>query len=390
MQPGHQQESTGGRKGLISVGRFESSLRTETPVCQMLIPSPEAHVRPRSRSFIQLGDCGWLFESAGTGTNLNSSEFNAHLPRETAPAELSLGEEEKDLTFNSQHSGTSKVTLRSILNVMIPAETEPCPKASFEKPEPEPSPAEIVAPDWPIAPVSAVTRLDPTMRSSPTRLGEQLKSLMQSFPVWQRATIVLPARKIRLAELVVAQPVMLVGCPGCELIVVRGPVAVKARNVEFSECAFVLGGTRAKNEPAIRLFEVCNEAELRLSDCMFKSGLGDEGFDIATRKIGGRNEVCINICSETDGNKAGTVRATACSFVNFFTHIVAGENSQMQAENCGFFKSSNSGILAINPAVLCVSGSNFEDCGESALEVRWVRAAMRSTVPGTVVISISS
>ncbi len=152
----------------------------------------------------------------------------------------------------------------------------------------------------------------------------------------------------------VARPVTLIGCSGTALTVSRGSISVLSQ-LRFIETSLAYACTEAAPKP---LFEVWNSGELILSDCTIKSS--------------SPAAVCVFVCPLVDSAKGGCVRATACSFSGFFTHVMCGKESQLAAENCSFRESSNSSICAMSPQRVSVVGSSFESAGRSAVEVRLV------------------
>eukprot|EP00826_Nyctotherus_ovalis_P062960 TRINITY_DN9192_c0_g2_i2.p1 TRINITY_DN9192_c0_g2~~TRINITY_DN9192_c0_g2_i2.p1 ORF type:complete len:289 (+),score=33.23 TRINITY_DN9192_c0_g2_i2:138-1004(+) len=174
-------------------------------------------------------------------------------------------------------------------------------------------------------------------------------------------TVVLPKMSFEVDELTLTSDLSFVGSPGTQLTVTKGPIAIKAGTVMFKECVILLDGNEeAQENTPRRLFEVWNNAQLHLVDCLLK----------IDSKIETRSEICVYIHSQSYGEVGGLLRATSCSMINFFSQIIAGNNSQVHIDNCGFSRSSNSSILAINPLSLFVKNSNFDDVDASGVEVR--------------------
>lgn len=161
------------------------------------------------------------------------------------------------------------------------------------------------------------------------------------------------------------------------------------------ECTIVLkipAEVSSVSIPPRSLFMVGNDTRLELLDCNLKAeyAVGHPHYVAASENRSSQvlsDDLGIQIAhfiegeegkdqgekSEGKPSQPGTVSLVACSFTNFFTHLMAGRNSSVRMERCGFFRCKGSAVIAENPINMRIEESIFEDCNEAGIEVRWKR-----------------
>lgn len=165
--------------------------------------------------------------------------------------------------------------------------------------------------------------------------------------------ITLTSGTITLEGLIITKSVILKGSPGSSIILNKDPIIIKkGASLEISATTFISNTSKP-------IFEVKSEAQLSLIDCA------------TTIDPTLTTSVCVHISSETTG-RSGSVKIASSSFNGFFTHLICGQGGSVSIENSSFTSSINASILAINPINLTIKGSEFKDCGESCIEVRYV------------------
>eukprot|EP00826_Nyctotherus_ovalis_P055502 TRINITY_DN7371_c0_g1_i8.p3 TRINITY_DN7371_c0_g1~~TRINITY_DN7371_c0_g1_i8.p3 ORF type:complete len:253 (+),score=73.39 TRINITY_DN7371_c0_g1_i8:317-1075(+) len=206
--------------------------------------------------------------------------------------------------------------------------------------------------------------------------GEKLKSFLLSQPV-PNVTIMLPKETLEVDELIIEKNVTFVGSPEAKIKVTKGSIHVKGGTVTFRECEVILARCSDPNAPKEvmrRLFEVHNDTELELTDCMLTLE------SVALQPESELTEIAIYVHSQVEDKKPGTLALNACSFMRFFNHIIVGKNSDLNVRRCGFAQSKSSSIIATGSSAISVANSTFTGIGAHAIEGRIYSAASEAYV----------
>ena len=102
------------KRGLMSISKLENSHRSRSVIKDETVPQVLLRSWHNSEQKVDVH-----VEKDNSLHEPDSSEFNMHIPKEhTAILDFTAGPELNDMTFLSQNSALSKVTLRSTLNVL--------------------------------------------------------------------------------------------------------------------------------------------------------------------------------------------------------------------------------------------------------------------------------
>jgi len=164
----------------------------------------------------------------------------------------------------------------------------------------------------------------------------------------------LPGTNIEIKDLTIIKKVTLLGSPGSSLILKGGSIIIK------NEGELHISETTIVSHTSKPVFEIIGNSKLSLIDCALTGSSDSDG-------------VCIHLYSNNESS-AGCVKVIASCFYMFFTHILCGKNASVDIENCNFSESKNSSILAINPLSLKVKNSEFKNCIQSSIEIRYILA----------------
>ena len=195
--------------------------------------------------------------------------------------------------------------------------------------------------------------------------------------------------EMEMEDLVLGNSMQIKGSAGTILNIFGSIVIMSGACVEFFECEIQLNlsGPRCIEE-ALVLFNIENQANLRLTDCQLNSRVNKE-FLVETQKNLAPNKVlsaehdnrfhqilqdaCFFLQSSTSPNDCSMIELTSCRVNNFFSGLVLGNNSKTGLYQCGITKCRNSCILAVNPSFLEVKDSVLENSKENGIEVRFSR-----------------
>lgn len=216
--------------------------------------------------------------------------------------------------------------------------------------------------------------------SSPKISGLLLQNYLTSINTDEKIIIQLPGKSFELTELnLINKNVVFIGSAGTQICINQGEICIKNSTVSFKECSIVLSYNKnIAKLPKIKnpkcLFEITENSELNLSDCLLKADYFNE-IPIKSEVI--PNLICIYI---NQHENPGKIRINSCSFMHFFSHIVGVKPKDLIITECGFFKCLNSAILIIDPENLHISNSKFENCTETGIELRFTHEIISSLI----------
>jgi len=228
-------------------------------------------------------------------------------------------------------------------------------------------------------------------------LGEQLSTVVRTLHV---EGVKLPGNEIEIPELTIRRPLKFLGSPGTNLIVTTGSINIR-KNTTFKECTIILKIPAQANIPSRSLFRVHPGAKLELQDCHVKAEytIGHPNYVSASEnKIIISDDNCINMLSEyekdpenmaeslSENKEIPVISLMSSSFMNFYNHIIVSKDSNANIEKCGFFRSKGAAFNCTNPRNLKIEGTQFEDCNDSGIEIKFLKDESKEIFKRTIKI----